>query len=93
MKIVYIEIICHAYQSIANLRYGGGDALSVSAKYLVNIMLGFGIGVGQSKLNMKHSQIINDPIQTPTAGSTALRWQPQPNRALSSWALAWEFLV
>ncbi len=68
-------------------------ALPLFAKEPTNIMIGFGIGAGQSKLSMKHSQIINDPIQTPTAGSTALRWQPQQNRELSSWALAWEFLA
>ena len=64
----------------------------LSAKEPTNIMIGFGIGAGQSKLAMEHSLVmIEPPYNGPN--STAPRWPPQQNRYLSSWALAWEFMV
>ena len=70
-------------------------SLSLSAKEPTNIMMGFGIGAGQSKIDIRHSQIIKDPItDNPGAtGTPTLRWNPQQDMSLASWAVAWEFLI
>ena len=57
------------------------------AKEPTNILVGFGIGAGQSKLSQEFSQLSRDP----TTGLTG--WRPQQDRNLSSWALAWELMV
>ena len=67
-------------------------AVSLNAKEPTNIMLGVGIGAGQSGISIEHSQIIRDPIED-TNGNNGLRWNPQSNMSLDSWATAWEFLV
>ena len=68
---------------------------SLFAKEPTNIMIGIGAGAGQSKINIRHSQVIKDPIYgVNNAGQpTNLRWQPQSDMSLASWAVAWEFLV
>ena len=65
---------------------------SLNAKEPTNIMIGFGIGAGQSKLAMEHSRIMLDPPYNGN-NSTTPRWTPQHNSYLSSWALAWEFMI
>ncbi len=62
------------------------------AKEPTNIMIGFGIGAGQTKLSMEHSRAMLDP-PLKADGTNTPRWDKQTNRYLSSWALAWEFLV
>ena len=62
---------------------------SLNAKEPTNILVGFGIGAGQSKMSIEHPQIIKYPINgaaTPTASGIT-------DSSLSSWALAWEFMV
>lgn len=68
---------------------------TLSAKEPTNIMIGIGAGAGQSQINIIHSQVIKDPITTnPGAtGTPTLRWNPQSDMSLASWAGAWEFLV
>lgn len=56
------------------------------AKEPTNILVGFGMGVGQSKLSQEFSHLSRDP-------TTTLQWTPQQDKHLSSWALAWEFMV
>ena len=60
---------------------------SLTAKEPTNIMIGFGIGAGQSKLSQEYSQLSRDPTENLTG------WVAQKDRNLSSWAVAWEFLV
>ena len=66
--------------------------LPLFAKEPTNILVGFGIGGGQSKLSIEHPQIIKYPINiggaqnTPTASGIK-------DSSLSSWALAWEFMI
>ena len=63
--------------------------LPLFAREPTNILAGFGIGAGQGKMSIEHSQIARYPTQAMTdKGFTAQR-----NSSLSSWALAWEFLV
>ncbi len=62
------------------------------AKEPTNIMIGFGIGAGQTKLSMEHSRAMLDPPLR-NDGTNTPRWDRLTNRYLSSWALAWEFLV
>ncbi len=64
---------------------------SLNAKEPTNIMIGIGIGAGQGKINIKHSHVIKHPIYD--AAGNQLRWQPQKDMSLASWAGAWEFLV
>lgn len=68
---------------------------SLNAKEPTNIMIGIGVGAGQSKINIRHSQVVKDPIYSVgnNGNTTDLRWNPQNDMSLASWALAWEFLV
>lgn len=68
-------------------------SLQLSAKEPTNILFGVGIGAGQSAMEIEHSQVIQDPIQVADKDKTQLRWQAQKNQSLSSWALAWEFML
>ncbi len=61
-------------------------SLPLSAKEPTNTLIGVGIGAGQSKLSIEQAQLIKFPLQN--GGATA-----QQDRSLSSWALAWEFMV
>lgn len=67
--------------------------VQLSAKEPTNILFGVGIGAGQSAMEIEHSQVIQDPIQVADKDKTQLRWQAQKNQSLSSWALAWEFML
>ncbi len=67
-------------------------SLPLFAKEPTNTMIGFGIGTGQTKLSMEHSRAMLDPPYN-GPNSTTPRWNKHTNRYLSSWALAWEFLV
>ena len=67
-------------------------SMPLFAKEPTNIMIGFGIGAGQTKLSMEHSRVMLDPPLQNNQTNTP-RWDRQTNRYLSSWALAWEFLV
>ena len=62
------------------------------AKEPTNILVGFGIGAGQTKLSMEHSRVMLDPPYNGN-NSTTPRWNRHTNRYLSSEALAWEFMV
>ena len=70
----------------------------LSAKEPTNILLGFGIGVGQSKLSVEHSHAMLYPIYgavnpgNPQAGIRPL-WAAHTNQYFDSLALAWEFLA
>ena len=64
---------------------------SLSAKEPTNIMIGFGIGAGQSKMSIEHPQIIKYPIGTPPSPTPTA--SGITDSSLSSWALAWEFMV
>lgn len=66
-------------------------ALPLSAKEPTNVLIGFGAGIGQTKLSEEHSQIMLDPIYN-TFGS-ALRWNAMTNKQLTSSAVAYEFLL
>lgn len=65
------------------------------AKEPTNIMFGVGAGAGQSKISIRHSQVIKDPIYNVDAGGNATtpRWNPQSDMSLDSWAGTWEFLI
>lgn len=67
-------------------------ALPLFAKEPTNILIGFGIGAGQSKLSMEHSHVMLDPPLQDNNNNIP-RWDKQTNRYLSSWALAWEFMI
>lgn len=66
-------------------------ALPLSAKEPTNVLIGFGAGIGQTKLSEEHSQIMLDPIYN-TFGS-ALLWNAMTNKQLTSSAVAYEFLL
>ena len=61
--------------------------MNLVAKEPTNILIGFGIGAGQSKLSQEFSQLSRDPT-TNLAG-----WTKQSDNYLDSWALAWEFMI
>ncbi len=66
------------------------------AKEPENIIVGVGVGAGQSNLAIEHSQFARHPIIGTGAGGT-INGVPvmtaRSNSSSSSWALAWEFLV
>lgn len=61
--------------------------LPLFAKEPTNILVGFGIGGGQSKLSQEFSHLSRDPTTNLTG------WTKQSDKYLDSWALAWEFMV
>ena len=66
-------------------------ALPLFAKEPTNTLIGFGIGAGQSKLTAEQAQLMRFPLRPNGNGTTS--WTAQQDRAFSSWALAWEFMV
>ena len=68
-------------------------SLQLSAKEPTNILFGVGIGAGRSDMAIEHSQVIQDPIQVADKDKTELRWKALKNQELSSWAVAWEFML
>lgn len=65
-------------------------SVPLSSKEPTNILVGFGIGAGQSEMDIKHTQIMRYPLNT---GGTTPLTNGAKNQSLSSWALAWEFMV
>ena len=59
-------------------------SVPLSAKEPTNTLIGFGIGAGQSKMDIEQAHLVRDP----QGNFTAI-----PNSSLSSWALAWEFMI
>lgn len=59
------------------------------SKEPTNILVGVGIGAGQSRIDIEHTQIMRFPLRD--NGTT--NWPAQQNSSLSSWAFAWEFLL
>ena len=64
---------------------------SLFAKEVENVIIGAGVGAGQSNLAIEHSQFARHPILD-TANSRPVM-TPRFNTSSSSWATAWEFLV
>ena len=67
---------------------------SLSAKEPTNIMIGFGIGAGKSAIDINYAHASRFPLEgvDPNNPRQPL-WGANSNSSISSWALAWEFLV
>ena len=68
----------------------------IFAKEPENVIIGAGVGAGQSNLSIVHSQIMRHPIlgngQNGTINNTPI-WNARTNSSSSSWAVAWEVIV
>lgn len=80
-----------------------GIAISLHAKEPEHILLGAGVGMGQSALHIEHSHFARHPIlgtgskqqDGSISGNGTLKGQPvmtpRSNTSTASWAIAWEF--
>lgn len=59
------------------------------------VIIGAGVGTGQTRIDIEHSQVMRHPIHG--GEQTQLRdkpmWDARYNTSSASWALAWEFLL
>lgn len=59
------------------------------------IIIGAGVGTGQTRIDIEHSQVMRHPIHggETTAKKDQPMWDARYNTSSASWALAWEFLL